>query len=254
MPGWRLRSVRGGKKPWINLDSGLLDPQMNGRTLPCQRIPDRLIQKYIWERIMPRTGRPRSFDRSAAVTTAMHLFWEHGYEGVSLDQLRREMGGISSASFYGAFRSKELLYREALSDYLTTHGRVTTLLRDETLTPRGRIEQALRQSARMQTELGHPSGCMVAFSAMICSEQTKAIKELTASERQANRDAITECVQSAIASGELRAQTDAIGLAHLFDGLLLGISFMARDGVTSTAIDAAITSSLAAWDANIFER
>lgn len=52
----------------------------------------------------------------------MRVFRQHGYEGASLDALRAAMGGISAASFYAAYRSKEALYRETLLWYLATHG------------------------------------------------------------------------------------------------------------------------------------
>lgn len=197
---------------------------------------------------MPRTGRPRTFDRDAAVMTATHLFWEHGYEGVSLDQLRKTMGGISSASFYAAFGSKEGLYREALSAYLSTHGRVTEALRDETLSPRERIEQTLRRSAKMQTAPDHPTGCMVALSATIGSEQAASLQGLTGAERQANREAIALCVTAAIKNGTLPPNVASAGLAAMFEGFLLGISLLARDGVTGDVLDAAISNAMCAWD------
>jgi AcrR family transcriptional regulator len=197
---------------------------------------------------MPRTGRPRGFDRDEAVAGAMRLFWEHGYEGASLEQLRRAMGGLSSASFYAAFGSKETLYRETLERYLQSHGQVVASLRDETLSPRERIEQALRGSARMQTAASHPLGCMITLSATICSPDSETLKALTATERQANRTAILGCVRSAIEHGALRTDTDAIGLASLFDGLLVGLSIQARDGVSVTALEAGITAALAVWD------
>src|SRR4051812_2204960 len=134
---------------------------------------------------MARTGRPRGFDRDQAVTQAMHLFWEHGFEGVSLDQLRRVMGGVSSARFFSAFGSKEALYRETLGRYLDTHGTVMDVLRNHDLPPRERLERALRQSAAMQTETAHPTGCMVALSAMICSDGGASARSVTASERAA---------------------------------------------------------------------
>ena len=116
---------------------------------------------------MARTGRPREFDRDEAVAAAMEMFWKHGFEGASIERLRDAMGGLSSASFYAAFASKEALYREVLARYLGTHGRVLESLRDARLTPRERIEQALRRSARMQTDASHPSGCMITLSATI---------------------------------------------------------------------------------------
>ena len=110
---------------------------------------------------MPRTGRPRHFERDDALEAAMQLFWRQGYESTSLDQLKQVMGGLSAASFYGAFGSKESLYREALARYLDTHGQVIAALHDETLAPRTALEQALRRSARMQTDVQLPTGCMI---------------------------------------------------------------------------------------------
>lgn len=197
---------------------------------------------------MARTGRPRGFDRNEAVTSAMHLFWEHGFEGVSLDQLRRSMGGISSASFYAAFSSKETLYRETLSRYLRTHGTVVTALRNTSLSPRERLEQTLRRSAVMQTSADHPAGCMVTLSSMICSEDGASVQALTAAERAQNREEILACVRAGIDAGTLLPTTDVAGLAALYEGLLVGISIQARDGVAAAALDAAITQALKAWD------
>ncbi len=198
---------------------------------------------------MARTGRPREFDRAAAVQQAMHLFWQQGFEGASLEKLREAMGGISSASFYAAFGCKEALYREALAHYLETHGGVMAALRDPELAPKRRIETALRGSVAMQTDPSHPSGCMVTLSAIIGSEAAGELRMLTATERAENRRAIMSCVHEALRDGELAADTDAEGLGTLFEGLLVGLSIQARDGVAAGAINAAVSAALTAWDA-----
>src|SRR3954469_13206977 len=63
-------------------------------------------------------GRPRTFDRQAALEAAMTLFWRHGYEGTSIADLTSAMG-FTPPTLYAAFGSKEQLYREVLAHYLT---------------------------------------------------------------------------------------------------------------------------------------
>lgn len=49
----------------------------------------------------------------AVLDAAMLLFWEQGYEATSLAQLRAATG-LSSASLYGAFGSKEGLFKQVV--------------------------------------------------------------------------------------------------------------------------------------------
>lgn len=198
---------------------------------------------------MARTGRPRGFDRNLALDSAMHLFWRHGYEATSLGRLKKAMGGIGPASFYAAFGSKEALFREALALYIDTHGRVTRPLRDEAIPPRDAVERTLRQSVRMQTDPAHPTGCMVALSVGVGGPENADLQAMLRNERLANRNAILRCVERAVAGGELSSETDAAGLAAMFDGLLVGMSVQARDGVSADAMEAAVTKAFAAWDA-----
>ncbi|KQP60079.1 TetR family transcriptional regulator [Methylobacterium sp. Leaf111] len=199
---------------------------------------------------MARTGRPRGFDRDAAIDGAMRLFWQHGYEGTSLDRLRRGMGGISSASFYAAFGSKAALYREALDRYLSSHGRVVAPLHDESLQPRERIFETLQRSARMQADPTHPTGCLVTLSALLDGDEDDVVRALTARERASNRNRIRQCVEQAVTAGELSGRTNVEGLASLLDGILLGLSIQARDGVSSQILTTAIETADALWDAN----
>ena len=197
---------------------------------------------------LARTGRPRGFDRNEAVRQAMRLFWEQGFEATSLAQLKAAMGGISAASFYAAFKSKEALFREVLDRYLETHGRVTAPLKDPTLPPREAIERALRQSARMQTDRAHPPGCLLVLSTSTCSPENRHLQALLAEERERNRAGLRACVERAIAAGELPDDTDAAALAAVFGTFLVGFSTQARDRVPLASLDAAITQIMRVWD------
>ena len=200
---------------------------------------------------MATAGRPRSFNRDAAVNSAMLLFWQCGYDRASLDELRRTMGGdkgLSSASFYTAFGSKEALYREALTRYLALHGGMLGILRDQRLAPRERLERALRASVAVQGDASHPLGCMLTLSAPISAE-SGGVQSMAAAGRGVTRAALRECLQAAVAQGQLAAHADLEGLSALYDGFLLGVSIQVRDGVALSAIEAAVTYALAALDA-----
>lgn len=201
---------------------------------------------------MAQMGRPRTFDRQAAVEQAMFLFWQQGYESTSLSQLKASLGGgISAPSFYAAFGSKEALFREAAQCYLDTFARVTECLWDDSLAPRAAIELALRQSASMQSEPGHPPGCMVALGCMSAptAEHAAMAAPLTQS-RARTRAGFVRCVERGMASGDLPGDMDAVALASVFDSFLSGVAIQARDGVGYAVFDSAITQIMRVWDAN----
>ena len=55
--------------------------------------------------------------RTQALDRAMHIFWEKGFEGASLNDLTSAMG-IKPASLYAAFGNKQALFERALDRYL----------------------------------------------------------------------------------------------------------------------------------------
>ncbi|KGD80164.1 TetR family transcriptional regulator [Tatumella morbirosei] len=198
-----------------------------------------------------KAGRPRQFDRQQAVITAMHLFWQNGYDATSLSQLKAAIGGgITAPSFYAAFGSKEALFREAVECYLQTHAQVTETLWDESLGPRLALESAFRGSLRMQYEEGHPRGCMVALGVMSCiAEQDRAILAPLTASRQRTRDGIQFCIDRGIRSGELQNSPATQALTTVFDSFMLGISTLARDNAPKQSIEQAIEQILTLWDA-----
>ncbi len=50
-------------------------------------------------------ARPPEFDREQALVSALHLFWERGYERTTVRDLTKAMG-ISAPSLYNAFGGK----------------------------------------------------------------------------------------------------------------------------------------------------
>jgi TetR/AcrR family transcriptional repressor for divergent bdcA len=199
---------------------------------------------------MARTGRPREFDRQAALDAALTLFWRQGYEPTSLNQLKEVMGGISPTSFYAAFGSKEQLFEEVVELYRSTEGRVTDILFDEKISPRLAIERCLRQSAKMQTDPSHPLGCLVVSGASNCGSSGEKVGQLLKSIRRKNNEAIRSQIRRAVASGDLPGRTDIDGLTEMFGTFLVGISTAARDGTNRADLDRSIDHIMGLWQKN----
>lgn len=197
-----------------------------------------------------KTGRPRQFDREEAVKSAMHLFWQNGYDSTSLAMLKASIGkGITAPSFYAAFGSKEALFNEAVECYLKTHAQVTEPLWDEALPPRDALQTALRNSAQMQYEPSHPRGCMVALSALFtCSAESKSLLLPLEYSRRRTREGIRHCIERGIAAGELQDNRGTRALAVSFDSFLLGISTLARDDIPLNEVELAIDQIMQLWD------
>src|SRR5437588_13033177 len=93
-------------------------------------------------------GRPRAFDRDAALDRALGLFWTQGFEGTSIADLTEALD-INPPSLYAAFGSKEELFREALDRYIRAYGLPLEQALTEERTALDAFARILRAAARL---------------------------------------------------------------------------------------------------------
>ena len=94
------------------------------------------------ERPAKQRGRPRSFDRDAALERAMEVFWRQGYEATSINDLTAAMG-INPPSLYAAFGDKERLFLEAVERYRCGHAAAGDAVLERETTARGAVARLL---------------------------------------------------------------------------------------------------------------
>ncbi|GAA1023106.1 MULTISPECIES: TetR/AcrR family transcriptional regulator [Amycolatopsis] len=198
---------------------------------------------------MSPRGRPRAFDREQALTQAMLVFWERGYDGASLAELTAAMG-IKPPSLYAAFGDKESLFREAVEHYQSAHGRHTMRALTEEPTARAAVEAMLRNNACAYVEPGHPKGCMVVLAATNCTPANASVWEFLAASRDNVRRALRERLRRGVEEGELAATVDIDALGALYATVFYGLTMQARDGVSLDSMMTVIDLALSMWPGN----
>jgi AcrR family transcriptional regulator len=166
--------------------------------------------------LVAMAGRPRSFDRDAALAVAVEEFWRAGYEETSVATLTAAMG-VTPPSLYAAFGDKQRLFEEASEAYFqrTCEGiEVATALP----TVREAVARVLADTARAHTDPATPAGCL-----MLTEPRLAAQREVV---RRRLRDRLDDGVRD----GELAAGTDTDRLATFLLSVLRGMSGCARDG------------------------
>ncbi|MGE7416235.1 TetR/AcrR family transcriptional regulator [Methylobacterium tarhaniae] len=200
-------------------------------------------------------GRPRAFDREAALSEAMRLFWRKGFAATSIADLTQAMG-IGSPSLYAAFGSKEALYAEALRHYGARYEASVWARFAAAATAREAIEALLMDSAAALTGSSgraEPCGCMVTLS-MVGSEGHAELGEIVRTARACGLERVAARLARAVAEGEVAASVDLPSLARFVMTVQGGLSLQARDGASRAELEAVARHVMLGWDQRVAGR
>lgn len=194
-----------------------------------------------------KAGRPLSFDRDAALHQAMLLFWRHGYEATSLNDLTAAMG-VTPPSIYAAFGDKKGLFLEAVRRYLASAPPQRATGKADTA--RAMAHDLLRGAALRYTGEDTPAGCLVASAAISCSAAAADVKAELSAIRRDTEALLRARIIGATDAGELPAGTDAEALAAHVMAVVQGLSTMARDGASRKKLMRVVDVAMTAWPAS----
>lgn len=197
-------------------------------------------------------ARPPAFSRPDVVAAAMATFWRLGYEATSLDDLTGATG-LSRSSLYGAFGSKDGLFREALDLY---EERVIGWMLADLESGQGGLAAIRGFFAMIADRAGtDPAevarGCLMTNSLTELGASRPGIQERAVRYAARLRAAFVTALEQAADDGQI-ADDDLAGRADLLATLVLGTWVRAK-GEADPDVHARLAGSvdrlLATWQA-----
>ena len=153
----------------------------------------------------------------------MRLFWRHGYEGVTFQQLTAALG-VAAPSLYAAFGNKTALYREALDRYAALRGASDLSFMSEDLTLAEAAKRLLHGTASGLVDPAGEIGCMLNTGMVVSHPDNAEVAREVAELRGAFRALLTAKLQTWV-------DTDhAARLARFLTAVMQGMAIHARDG------------------------
>ncbi|GAA2042788.1 TetR/AcrR family transcriptional regulator [Catenulispora yoronensis] len=189
-------------------------------------------------------GRPRSFDRKAALDQAVLLFWSQGYEATSISDLTKALG-IGPASLYAAFGDKKALFDEVVDAYGDRYGGYMDRALAQEPTAKQSLARLLHEAAEEHTRDGRPRGCM-----LLCAGENANSVEVTEQLRQiraGNVAVFEQRIRVDVQAGILPQDTDVAALALYIGSVLQGMSQSARDGASREDLEKVAALAMNGW-------
>jgi len=194
-------------------------------------------------------GRPKTFDRDAALDKALTLFWTHGYEGTSLSDLVAATGA-KAPTLYAEFENKEGLFRAAMERYIERFSSErNAALQDESKSVADAIEGWFRATAACFTQCDTPAGCFFICTSTALSSSSGEIAHMLRQQHDAQQQTLLDFLTARQQRGDIPAQVDILSLARYLACMLQGMSVRAREGAPKADLDNIIDTLMAMWPA-----
>jgi AcrR family transcriptional regulator len=190
-------------------------------------------------------GRPREFCVDEALSAALRVFWQRGYEGASLTELTEAMG-ITRPSLYAAFGNKEALFCKALDLYEREKlAYMRTAL--DAPTARGVAERLLRGSLANQTNAQDPKGCLGVIGSVACGVEADSIKAQVIARRASSEALMIRRFERARDEGDLPETVDPRAICSYLMAISQGMTIQAGAGASAADLEKLVETSLLFW-------
>lgn len=184
-------------------------------------------------------GRPKLFDETRALNAAMRVFWKHGYDNASCEQLLDAMG-INAGSMYASFGDKRALYEKAFDVYCQTKFAGLLGILNGDGSPLENVRKVVNCWVNMDCK-----GCLVMNTLIEFGSESKGVGRLAKNVVGRLRKEFEEKLTAAKETGELAKTANPAELAAFLVNTAQGLNVSAQAGVGKEVIQGVVNTTLA---------
>ncbi|GBF78179.1 TetR family transcriptional regulator [Paenibacillus sp. 598K] len=189
-------------------------------------------------------ARTRTFDEQKALTDAMHVFWEKGYEAASLIDLTSRMG-IQKPSMYAAFGDKMALFESALRHYNQLHAKAvrTKLTNSDSDSVKSAFRRLFMEGVfPAATDERH--GCFCINTMVELGPHDARFEVLTREHQRYLATIFEDALKQGISSGELDGTMDCPAAAQSLVVAFIGITVLKKANPDRQWLESCIDAAL----------
>jgi AcrR family transcriptional regulator len=180
------------------------------------------------------------------------MFWALGYDATSMADLRGALG-LTQASLYAAFGSKEQLFREAVDLYRQTVSVATARALGTGLSAREAIHAMLQTAIDAYTAPGWPRGCLVILGATNYAMESKAVHDHLLSIRREVSQSILDRLKRGQHEGDVPKAVPIDDVAAYYATVMNGLALQSRDGIPRKTLSQVAEIAMANWQQIVAE-
>lgn len=182
-------------------------------------------------------GRPASFDREELITQVMELFWERGYNNLALNEIAKETG-LTRASIYNAFKTKEALFLEAINHYFagSPDAVLDHIKKGDPVGPA--FYQLFDEASSSRAADKKRRGCLAVNCMSELMTSNSELGKTLCGMFDGRRRLMQNLILQAVEQKELPEETDAETAANMIQAFMSGFSVFSKNGIAEEKLQA----------------
>ena len=176
-------------------------------------------------------ARPREFDVVEVLTTALDVFWAHGYVATSMRDLM-EATGLAKGSLYKGYGDKKSLFLRALDSYLLRANAGLSETAASSESGRETLERIFSGVIGMSTCAGVRRGCFSVNTTIELAPHDADVRSRLRRNTRQKEKTIAAAVRRGIADGSLRKDLDPEITASYVTTVMNGLQVRSKLGLT----------------------